>query len=132
MKTSMAQQPSLSLSGFGGGCRYFSIKIFFLLTILAVFTLRPSLTVASTSEQAPSAQTIALMAAVCEGCHRPSQHPASNSTPSIPQLRNQSSAMLTQKLLDYRSGDRKATVMNRLARGYTETQLKAIAEYLSR
>ncbi len=67
-------------------------------------------------------------AAACTACHA-SQHRAE---PAMPPLAGAVSDAMVAALLDFKSGRRPATVMQQLARGYDDEQLRAIAAYFSR
>lgn len=67
------------------------------------------------------------LAASCANCH---------GTLGVAQLGNESLAggnrdQMLKSLLDFKTGQRPATVMHQLARGYTDVQLAALAAYFS-
>lgn len=64
-----------------------------------------------------------VLAMTCTGCH-------ARSNESLPKLDTRSSDELYQTLLAYKQDVRAGTVMNRLAKGYTEEELKLIADEL--
>jgi cytochrome subunit of sulfide dehydrogenase len=64
------------------------------------------------------------LAATCASCHQPGQ-------PTPPALVGQAREELLAKLDAFRNGTRAGTVMPQLARGYTRTQLEAIAAWYS-
>jgi cytochrome subunit of sulfide dehydrogenase len=64
----------------------------------------------------------------CSGCH--SAGGASGS--AVPPIHGRPAAELTDALAAFRSGGRPATVMNRIATGFTADESVAIAEWLSR
>ncbi|MCQ8118699.1 c-type cytochrome [Methylomonas rosea] len=51
---------------------------------------------------------------------------------SIPSLKNVSAQQIRQALLDFKYDRKPATLMPRLAKGYSDAELAAVAEYLSR
>lgn len=59
-------------------------------------------------------------ALVCSGCHAASDFPSIAGRPA---------AEMEAKLLAYRAGTAPATVMDRLARGFSPAELKSIAAY---
>nr|WP_211163199.1 c-type cytochrome [Aromatoleum diolicum] len=67
------------------------------------------------------------LAANCTTCHAADSHDAS----PLPRLAGQTKAELLQKLHAFRTGERAATVMHQIARGYTEEQLELIATYFA-
>jgi cytochrome subunit of sulfide dehydrogenase len=65
-------------------------------------------------------------ASACSGCHGP----ASLSS-SIPSLQGQSAAAVTAAMAAFRNGERPATVMDRIAKGFTDEESRAIAAWLA-
>ena len=49
---------------------------------------------------------------------------------AIPALSGRSAAYITQRMLEFKSGAREGTVMNRIARGYDDDEIAAIARHL--
>ena len=75
------------------------------------------------------AQDVAVLAASCANCHGPD----GRSTGGIPTLRGLPEAHLLQRLQAFKAGTAKdATVMTRLAKGYDDEQLKALAQWFSK
>jgi sulfide dehydrogenase cytochrome subunit len=68
----------------------------------------------------------ALLASVCAGCHRPD----AGDTGGIPSLWGLTADEIADKLTAYRSGELQGTLMNRLARGYTEAEIRMLADAL--
>jgi sulfide dehydrogenase cytochrome subunit len=69
-----------------------------------------------------------VLALSCAACHGTS----GKSPGSMPSLRGRSETFIAQALAAFKSGARKGTVMNRLARGYTDAEIKALARYYGR
>ena len=64
-------------------------------------------------------------AAACTGCH-----PASTRVPSpVPRLAGLDRAAIVRAMQDFRSGQRLATVMDRIAKGFTDEEIQAIAAW---
>ncbi len=64
-------------------------------------------------------------AASCTGCH-----PASPRVSSpVPRLAGQDKAVIVKLLHDYKSGQRAGTVMDRIAKGFTDQEIQAIAAW---
>ncbi len=63
----------------------------------------------------------------CMGCHGVN----GKSPGSIPSIAGQSAAGLATKLLAYRDGKLTGTIMNRIAKGYSPEELKAVAEFFA-
>ena len=64
-------------------------------------------------------------AASCSGCH-----PASaRVTSPVPRLAGLDRAAIIRAMQDFRSGRRAATVMDRIAKGFTDEEIQAIAAW---
>ena len=64
-------------------------------------------------------------AAACSGCH-----PASaRVTSPVLRLAGLDQARIVRAMEDFRSGTRAATVMDRIAKGFTDTEIQAIAAW---
>jgi cytochrome c553 len=64
-------------------------------------------------------------AAACSGCH-----PASaRVTSPVPRLVGLDRAAIVRAMQDFRSGTRAATVMDRIAKGFTDEEIQAIAAW---
>lgn len=70
-----------------------------------------------------------LLAQSCFACHGPGGDSSGDAIPSIAGLPE---AYLLQVLRGYRYGGRFSTLMGRLVQGYTDAQLKLLADYFSR
>ncbi len=66
-----------------------------------------------------------LLALSCAGCHGPE----GRSPGSIPTLWGRTAANVLESLAGFKSGQRASTVMGRIAKGYTDTELEAVARY---
>ncbi|MBK8454153.1 MAG: c-type cytochrome [Thiofilum sp.] len=69
-----------------------------------------------------------LLTQPCFACHGPQG--VSSGIP-IPSLNGYSETKLQELLLAFKSGERPATLMNRIAKGYSDEDLKLIANYLA-
>jgi len=64
-------------------------------------------------------------AAACSGCH-----PASTRVTSpVARLAGRDSAAIVKAMQDFRSGARAGTVMDRIAKGFTDEEIQAIAAW---
>lgn len=72
----------------------------------------------------PSGQ---MLANTCTGCHG-NKGESKGAAPSINGL---SAEQMEQAMLDYKSGKRPATVMDRIAKGYSDEEITAMAEYFA-
>ena len=64
-------------------------------------------------------------AASCSGCHPTSPRVTS----PVPRLVGLDRAAVVRAMQDFRSGQRAATVMDRLAKGFTDDEIQAIAAW---
>lgn len=78
------------------------------------------------SSSGRAAETLALP---CNGCH--GAEGVSSGT-SIPSIAGQDAEFMTRVMLEYKQGKRSATIMDRIAKGYKEYELRKIARYFSR
>jgi cytochrome c553 len=64
-------------------------------------------------------------AAACSGCH-----PASaRVTSPVPRLAGRDRVEIVKAMLEFRAGQRAGTVMDRIARGFTDEEIQAIAAW---
>lgn len=66
-------------------------------------------------------------AMACTGCHGPAALGS-----AIPSLDDHAADDIVAQMQAFRSGEREATVMGRIASGYTEEETRAIAEWLAK
>jgi cytochrome c553 len=69
----------------------------------------------------------AQLAASCAMCHGTAGRSAGGNEPLAGMPRDE----LVRKFSDFRSGSRPATVMHQIAKGYTDDQVRLIADYFS-
>jgi cytochrome c553 len=65
-------------------------------------------------------------AAACTGCHGPAALGS-----AIPSLEGHAAADIVAQMEAFRTDQRPATVMNRVAKGFSEEETRAIAEWLA-
>jgi cytochrome subunit of sulfide dehydrogenase len=63
------------------------------------------------------------LAAGCLGCH------ASGGDPRLPKLAGRNASEIVTAMKAFRSGSRPATVMNRIAKGFSDDEVAAIAAW---
>ena len=66
------------------------------------------------------------LAAPCGGCHSA----AADAAGGMPTLSGQTPAQLAGLLLAYKRDTRRGTLMNRIAKGYSDAELERLAAYL--
>ncbi len=69
------------------------------------------------------------LAATCANCHGTNGHAVPGSGMDV--LAGMEKGKLLQKLADYKSGDKPASIMHQIAKGYSEAQLDLIATYFA-
>jgi sulfide dehydrogenase cytochrome subunit len=63
----------------------------------------------------------------CSGCH-----PASSKVTSpVPRLAGQDRAAIVRAMQEFRSGQRAGTVMDRIAKGFTDDEIQALATWFA-
>jgi sulfide dehydrogenase cytochrome subunit len=86
-----------------------------------------ALAAAAAEAQSPDGRVLALS---CFNCHGPN----GKSPGPIPSLAGKSAAILKATLVEFRDGKRTgaaATVMTRLAKGYSDAEIDAVSAYLA-
>ena len=68
-----------------------------------------------------------LLALSCAGCHAPN----GNSAGGIPTLSGQTGAAIAEKLRGFRDNRIRSTVMGRIAKGYSEADIDAVAQQIA-
>ena len=69
------------------------------------------------------------IAAACYGCHGPG---AASGAAIPPILQGAPKEYIMNILMAFRDGSRSGTIMNRIAKGYTDADIAAVAEHFSR
>lgn len=85
------------------------------------------LAMAATAYAAPP--DAAMLSNACAGCHGTQGGSAGMTMPS---LANQSKAAIVEAMKKFKSGERPATVMGRLAKGYTDAEFEAMGDFFSK
>ncbi|HXF46489.1 MAG TPA: c-type cytochrome [Burkholderiaceae bacterium] len=67
------------------------------------------------------------LAATCANCHGTNGHSAGTNESLAGKPKNE----LLQKLQEFKSGAKPATIMHQLAKGYTDAQLEAVAAWFA-
>jgi cytochrome subunit of sulfide dehydrogenase len=81
------------------------------------------------AQDAPQAPYARALAANCAACHGTDGHPVPGT--HLPALAGKSRQVLLQRLHAFRDGSRPATVMQQIAKGYSEAQLAQLAGYFA-
>jgi cytochrome subunit of sulfide dehydrogenase len=88
--------------------------------ILAATVMLTVSSMASAADAPPGASS-------CSGCHPATVGVA---TP-VPRLNGRDAAQIITAMTEFRTGKRPATVMDRIAKGFTDDETKAIAAYFA-
>jgi len=92
-----------------------------------IFVTIGALLLALPAAAQPSGPTGQAMAQTCYVCHGP----AGRSAPPIPSLARVPADILRGRMMEFRTGQLPSTVMARIAKGYSDEQITAIADYLA-
>lgn len=81
--------------------------------------------------QSPEAQRLRLraLAATCAHCHGTDGHAVEGE--ALIRLAGLNRDYILTQLMAFRTGDRKATIMHQITRGYSEQQLEEVATYFA-
>jgi cytochrome c553 len=97
------------------------------LTVLAL-TLSAWTAQAAGNEGAPTLYTRSL-AATCANCHGTEGRALPDAT--VPGLAGVSAELIVEQMKAFRSGERKATIMHQIAKGFSDEQTRQLAEYFA-
>jgi len=95
----------------------------FVMLVAGLLAVSPS--IAQSSAETPAV----LLAGACQGCHGVSGA-GGGPIPAI--ARTQPKSVFLETMLAFKANSREATVMGRIARGYTDAELNALATYFGR
>ena len=90
-------------------------------TALGVFMALAETAVPARAQKLPPAG-----AESCAGCHSARQ----GVSEPLPSLHGIEAADITAAMLDYRNDQRQPTIMNRIAKGFSEDEIKVISKWL--
>ena len=82
---------------------------------------------AACAQASPPETRARSLAATCANCHGT----AGESSAGMPRLSGMPSAELKRAMIEYKAGTRTGTVMPQLAKGYTDAQIDAIANWFA-
>jgi len=85
-----------------------------------------TLAVAAATNAAPPSP--AMLSNACAGCHGTNGASAGLATPN---LAGQSRKAFVESMKDFKAGTRPATVMSRLAKGYSDAEIEAMADFFA-
>jgi cytochrome subunit of sulfide dehydrogenase len=94
---------------------------------VATLALAGLINSASAADVGPYANLGRDIAANCANCHGTD----GRSRAAVPSLAGQDAAVIVQRMKEFRDGRRAATVMQQLAKGYTDAQIEAAAAYFA-
>jgi len=79
---------------------------------------------AAQAQDGPSGQAMVQTCYVCHG-------PQGKSAEAVPPLMLGQKDFIQRQMLDFKTDRRPATIMNRIAKGYSDEQIAAITDYLA-
>ena len=108
----------------GGGARPPALLVKLSMNLLCAFVPAAAVLVSITTAAAGTPEP-PVGAAACSGCH-----PANSAVEtSVPVLAGRKAEDIVAQMRAFRSGQRQATVMDRIAKGYSDPEVEAIAEW---
>ena len=97
--------------------------------VLALCTPLYAAQTSTTSQSTPSQASGEMMGNTCAGCH--GTHGRLKGEAFVP-LAGMKESTFIKAMQDFRSGARPATLMGHVARGYSDEQIKAMAEFFAK
>jgi sulfide dehydrogenase cytochrome subunit len=85
------------------------------------------LAVSAMAQAAPP--TAAMLSNACAGCHGTN---GGSAGPTMPSLASQSKEAIEAAMKKFKSGERPSSIMGRLAKGYSDSEITAMAEFFSK
>ena len=86
-----------------------------------------TLLITSSAVHAAGISQAAMLSNSCSACHGTD----GKSPGAIPSINGKSARFINQSLLEFRSGTRASTVMGRHAKGYSDKEIKLIADHFA-
>lgn len=93
-----------------------------------IATIAAALALASAAFAAPP-DYASMMANTCVGCHGPN---GASLGPATPTIAGMATDTFIEAMKGYKDGSRPATVMDRIAKGYSDDEIKQMAAYFSK
>ena len=84
---------------------------------------------AAASAWAESPSRAAMLSNTCAGCHGTN---GASVGPSMPVIAGMSEAFLVDSMKKFKSGERPSSIMGRLAKAYSDEEIKLVAEYFAK
>lgn len=84
---------------------------------------------ATAAAQLHAEPSAAMLANTCAGCHGTN---GASAGPASPSLAGASSVYFVDSMKAFKSGERKATIMDRIAKGYSDAQYQAMGDYFAK
>lgn len=85
--------------------------------------------VAASAVVSAAPPTAEMLSNACAGCHGTN---GASAGPSMPSIAGQNKVAFVEAMKLFRSGERPSTVMGRLAKGYSDADFEAMAEYFAK
>ncbi len=100
-----------------------------LLTLVALQIAMPISAAYAGSDIEAKQLYVQSLAATCANCHGTEGHALGGAI--VPGLAGRSADELVAQMKAFRSGERKATIMHQIAKGFSEAQTQLLAEYFA-
>jgi cytochrome subunit of sulfide dehydrogenase len=97
--------------------------------VVAAAALAAAVPVAMAQGSSPDPAVGRSVAATCANCHGTGGRAAPGS--AVPGLAGRSREEIVRRMNEFRDGQRQATIMHQLAKGYTPAQIDAVAAYFA-
>ena len=104
--------------------------LFLALGAAAAFAQQPAPPAPSFAPPNLSPKGVQSMASACAMCHGTNGKPVANSP--VAGLAGRPRDEIVQSMAQFKAGSKPATIMHQIARGYTEGEIAALADYFSK
>ena len=95
---------------------------------LPVFMSLAASLLISSQVYAAETSTPAVLAASCTGCHGP----GGKSPGAMPSLAELDAKIIMSRMKEFRGGEVPATVMTRIAKGYSDAEIEALGQFFAK
>ena len=101
--------------------------------LLVLFHFTPAVATTASAQQQEGLARAEMLAESCSGCHRKVTSDDTNAAGEavFPQIYGRPAAEIRDAMLAFRTDERAATVMNRIAKGYSPAEIDILSTYLA-
>ncbi len=97
--------------------------------LAALIAFLPALAAQAAADDSAQKLYTQSLAATCANCHGTEGRAQANAT--VPGLTGQSADAIVEQMKAFRSGERNATIMHQIAKGFTDEQTRQLADYFA-